>query len=86
MPLHRQINEIIEPYRGDTPSHHRGEWREPVAASGLFVSAGGLELPYEQAIDVDGLVDRVGSTSFIAARPEADRERVLGRVRELASG
>lgn len=83
-PLHREISEIIDPYRRDTPSHQRGAWREPLEASSLFVAAGTLELPYQQVVDVDGVVDRVGSTSFIAALPDRDRDDVLERVRKLA--
>ncbi len=85
-PLHREISTIIEPYHGETPSHQRGAWRGPLAANGLFAAAGELEVPSEQELDVDGVVDRVGSTSFIAALPERDREDVLGRIRALASG
>jgi SAM-dependent methyltransferase len=85
-PLHREVTAIIEPYHGDTPSHQRGEWREPVAASGLFTRMGELEVPYEQVVDVDGLVDRVASTSYIAALAERERDDVLGRVRRLAAG
>jgi len=85
-PLHREVSAIIEPYHGDTPSHQRGAWREPVAASELFAQTGELEVPYEQAVDVDGLVDRVASTSYIAALPERERDDVLGRVRQLADG
>jgi SAM-dependent methyltransferase len=85
-PLHREIGAIIDPYRGHTPSHHRGEWREPVAASRLFAESAEIELPYEQEVDVDGVVDRVCSTSFIAALDERGLGEVLGRVRELAAG
>ena len=83
-PLHRQISAIIAPYRGDTPTHYRGEWRQPITADGLFVSVGEFEVPYEQVLDVDGVVDRVCSTSFIGSLPEPERDAVLSRVRELA--
>jgi SAM-dependent methyltransferase len=85
-PLHREISAIIEPYRRDTPSHQRDEWREPVASSRLFASVSEVELPTDQEVDVDGVVDRVGSTSFIAALDERELSDVLGRIRELASG
>ncbi len=85
-PLQREIHRIIDPYHGDTPSHARGAWREPLAASGLFAAVGELELPYAQELDVEGVVDRVGSTSFIAALADRERATVLARVRELASG
>jgi SAM-dependent methyltransferase len=82
-PLHRAISEIIEPYRSGTPSHYGGEWRDPIESGGLFAPAGELEVPYEQQIETDGLVDRVCSTSFIAALSERERGEVLARVRAL---
>jgi hypothetical protein len=82
--LHQDINAIIEPYRGDSPSHLTSRWRDQVAADGRFAAAGQIERPFEQQFDEDGLVDRVGSISFVAALPEEERERVLGRVRTLA--
>jgi ubiquinone/menaquinone biosynthesis C-methylase UbiE len=83
-PLHQAINAIIEPYRGDTPSHHGSRWRDQVAADGRFAAAGEIELPFEQQFDQDALVDRVGSISFVAALSDEERERVLERVRALA--
>jgi ubiquinone/menaquinone biosynthesis C-methylase UbiE len=83
-PLHNAINEIIEPYRGDSPSHLSGEWRDQVAADARFVAAGEVEVPFEQRFDADGLVDRVASISFVAALDDSEREQVLGRVRALA--
>jgi ubiquinone/menaquinone biosynthesis C-methylase UbiE len=85
-PLHRAISEIIEPYRGDTPTHYRGEWRQSIVSTELFTQVDELEVPLEQDLDVDQLVDRVGSTSFIAALPDDQRARVLDRVRDLAAG
>ena len=83
-PLHRAISQIIEPYRGDTPSHQADAWRAPLASSPLFAPAAELEVPSEQVLEVEGVVDRVGSTSFVAALPDDRREEVLARVRALA--
>jgi SAM-dependent methyltransferase len=83
-PLHQAINEIIEPYRGDTPSHHGSRWRDQVGADDRFAAAGEIELPFEQRFDADGLVDRVGSISFVAALEDEERGQVLERVRALA--
>jgi SAM-dependent methyltransferase len=85
-PLHREISAIIEPYHGDTPRHQRGAWRPPLESSALFTPVAELEVPYEQELDSEGVVDRVGSTSFVAALPEPERADVLGRVRALAVG
>lgn len=83
-PLHVAINRIIEPYRGGAPSYRSSKWRESIAADGRFAPAGELELPFEQRFDADGLVDRVGSISFVAALSDEERGRVLDRVRALA--
>jgi SAM-dependent methyltransferase len=83
-PLHLMINAVIEPYRGDTPSHHDSGWRDSIAADGRFAAAGETKVPFEQQFDADGLVDRVGSISFIAALEGEQRCRVLERVRALA--
>jgi SAM-dependent methyltransferase len=83
-PLHQAINEITEPYRGASPSHHDSQWRESISADGRFAAAGEMEAPFEQLLDADGLVDRVDSISFIAALADDERKRVLARVRTLA--
>ena len=85
-PLHRAIDAIIGPYRRRTPSHHDGSWRRDVERSGLFAAAAETRLPFAQELDAAGLVDRVGSISFISALAEPEREAVLDRVRELAAG
>jgi hypothetical protein len=84
-PLHQAVAEITAPYRGDTPSHHDGRWRESIVADGRFAAAGEIEVPFEQQFDASGLVDRVGSISYIAALGDRERERVLARVRALAT-
>jgi SAM-dependent methyltransferase len=77
--LHAAISEIMAPYRGDTPAHGTGAWREAFAGRELVE----WELPFTQVLDADGLADRVGSTSFVAALEEPERDRVLDRVRAL---
>jgi SAM-dependent methyltransferase len=84
-PLHEAIHEITEPYRGDSPSHYESRWRESISADGRFAAAGEMQIPFEQQFDADGLVDRVGSISFIAALPDDERGQVLARVRALAA-
>jgi SAM-dependent methyltransferase len=80
-PLHAAISDIIAPYRGDAPAHASGEWREAFADSELSE----WRHEFAQRLDADGLADRVGSTSFVAALEDGERERVLARVRALAS-
>jgi SAM-dependent methyltransferase len=80
--LHAAISEIIDPYRRDTPAHATGAWRDAFASGELTE----WTHAWSQRMDADALADRVGSTSFVAALDDDERERVLARVRALAAG
>ena len=41
---------------------------------------------FDQDLDVDGLVSRVLSTSYIAAKSDQEKAELAGRVRELVAG
>lgn len=84
-PIHRAVDEIIGQYRRRTPSHHRGEWREPLESGGLFVPAAERQIPFEQVLDADGFVDRFSSISFVAALPDGEREQVIERLGAVAA-
>lgn len=84
-PIHRAVDEIIGPYRRQTPSHHRGEWREPLESGGLFVPAAERQIPFEQVLDAERFVDRFSSISFVAALPDGEREQVIERLGAVAA-
>lgn len=68
------------------PRHRRRTWEPTLRLDGRFESIGErLVVPHEQVLDLDGLLGRVASVSFIAALDEAERERALGIVREIAA-
>jgi SAM-dependent methyltransferase len=79
------IEELIAPYTGEIPRHRSGEWRRPIEASELFGPLEERAFPNEQNLDADGLVDRVASTSAIAALDSRERDALLQRVRALAA-
>ena len=63
--------------------------RPPTPAAPGATAFAGRELTerhfaFTQRLDADGLADRVGSTSFVAALDDAQREPLLARVRALA--
>ncbi len=77
------LTRIMAPYEGDTPRYSSGRWREVFPAEGFSpieerCFAHAHVGPPERVI-----VDRVLSTSFIAALDAAERERVAARVRAL---
>lgn len=84
-PLHQAIDHIIDPYRGDTPSHHREHWRRPLQETRLFDQHQEAAFANEQALDADGLVDRVMSTSFLAVLPPIEQEQVLASLGAVAA-
>jgi ubiquinone/menaquinone biosynthesis C-methylase UbiE len=68
------------PYRRDQ------DWAALVAASGLFTPLQHRQLSYQQELDVDTLVERALSTSYIAARPAEQNVELADAVRALADG
>ena len=82
-PVNQAIEELLEPYRGDTPTHRGDSWRRAFDDTDLF---GPLEehiFANEQVLDEDGLAARICSISFIACLPEVERARLLVRARDL---
>ena len=85
-PLHTAIDELIEPYRGEVPSHRSGAWRTALERTPLFGPLDEHNFPNSHELDADGLAARVGSISFVAALDPPDRDRVIDRARALAGG
>jgi SAM-dependent methyltransferase len=85
-PTQRAVDDLFTPYRGDTPSHRSGHWREALDASTLFETTETNHLPNVQTLDGESLVRRVASTSFIADLPNRDRSAVLDQARAIADG
>ncbi|MQA74395.1 MAG: methyltransferase domain-containing protein [Solirubrobacterales bacterium] len=83
-PLQAAISDLLEPVRGDAPRHASNAWRAALEGSGSpFAPVGEHEVDFEQSLDEDGLVDRVGSISFVAALADDEGSALLARVREL---
>lgn len=84
-PIHREVSAIVDPHRGTTPSHHMQEtWSRPLLDSPLFQQAVERSFEHSQYLDEDSLVDRVASTSFIAALSDEKRGEIERAVRDLA--
>jgi SAM-dependent methyltransferase len=84
-PINRAIDELVDPYRQDTPTHRGEAWRAPLDRTTLFGPLEQHVFSNEQVLDEDGLAARICSISFIACLPELERVRVLVRARELTA-
>ncbi|MGH3091896.1 MAG: class I SAM-dependent methyltransferase [Gaiellaceae bacterium] len=74
---------IMEPHCRGTPGYRAGEWRPAFERTALFTRLEQAQFHLEHELTPDGVVARVASVSFVAALPDAARDGVLGRVREL---
>jgi ubiquinone/menaquinone biosynthesis C-methylase UbiE len=79
-PAHAELERIFAPYQGDVPRHRHGTWRAAMEATERFAPLVEAEFAFERRHDVDGFVERAASTSFIAALPDDERERLLAEV------
>ena len=66
------------------PRRKHGTWKTLLEESGLFERSERSLFDHGQAVDEQGLVERVLSISFIAASPGTVRADVEARVRALA--
>jgi SAM-dependent methyltransferase len=82
--VHRRIQELLAPHRGDVPAHTDRGWHDRVDDSPLFEPLARREFDNVQVLDAQGLADRFGSVSFVAALEDDVREELLGELRALA--
>lgn len=77
------LTAIMTPYEGDTPRYASGAWRRVFPADG-FSSLREEHFPHRHVGSPDEtIVDRVCSTSFIAALPPDEAATVVARLRAL---
>jgi ubiquinone/menaquinone biosynthesis C-methylase UbiE len=84
-PVQRAVDELVNRYRGGTPSHRSGRWHTALEETNLFRPATKHALPNIQEVDAELLVRRVASVSFISELPQPERRRVLDAAREIAA-
>ena len=83
-PLQAALSEIIDPIAGQTPLRKLRNWKALFEESNLFERSERSLHEHVQAVDEQGVVERILSISYIATAPKAVRADVETRVRELA--
>lgn len=78
-----RLTAAIDPLRGDTPSHRSTAWGRAFDRTELFTSLQTRSFEYEHTTTREGAVDRVLSTSFIAALPDDEKAEVREQVLRL---
>ena len=80
-----RLEQLTQVHRKDVPTYKSGRWRQAFEQTELFTP---LQRSYSQYAHVgspETVLDRVASSSYIAAMPEAERKAVLEQVRDLLS-
>ena len=69
--------------RGGAPDRRHGAWRDTLDRTELFSGPESAVFDNPHTVSREVLVERVGSTSFVAALSEPDREAALAQLRAL---
>jgi SAM-dependent methyltransferase len=77
------LQALVHVQRRGEPQYGRSGWRATVESSPLFGPIAERTFGLVQELDTDGLVARIGSTSYIATMPEAARDQLSDEVRAL---
>jgi len=77
------ITDVIEPFRGDTPSYRDGRWERAFDASAAFSPLERRSFAYRHETTCEGVVERVLSISFIASLGDHDRDEVAREIRRI---
>ena len=77
------VRGLVHGLRGSAPAYGPSPWREAFRASTRFTPFRERTFGFVHEIDEDGLVDRIASTSYVAALPDAERAELTGHVRAL---
>lgn len=80
-----RISRVLDRHGRDAPTHRIGAWRRSFTETPLFAPLGEHEFTHAQELDLDGLLERVASISYIAALPLQERYAVLNEIRDLAA-
>lgn len=83
-----ELTDLVEARTGGRPydDHREQPWDAVVAASGRFGPLETRRWPNPVPTDVDGVLERLRSTSFVAMLSPSDREALLAEARDLLTG
>lgn len=78
-----ELTDIVDAYEADAPRHRTGDWRKVFPADGFEPLAERHAIQHHVGPAERVIVGRVLSTSFIAALPREEQDKVAARVRDV---
>ena len=85
VPWVADVQAIVHEHAGGVPRQASSDWQRKLAATGLFTPPVEGEFPNVMRGDLEVLLARVASTSYIAALDPAELEAVCRRVRAVVA-
>lgn len=82
MPWVNALSRMIEKYAGDTPRHQSGRWRA-ILNDPRFVLEKEIVQDHPHRMHREGVYERVVSTSYVAALPDAEKAVLRDRTDEI---
>lgn len=76
---------IVDTHRGGVPGNRDLRWRDAFAGALTLGPLHRARVTHTVELDLDGLLARVGSISFIASLSESERERVFASVQAIVA-
>ena len=83
VPWMAEITGIIDPYEDDAPRYKTMDWKKAFQDTNFFLPLNFRSFTYFQSGDVDTVVNRVGSISFISSLDDRNKELILRKIREM---
>lgn len=81
----RRTQALVHEHVHGAPQNATSGWSQKVEETGLFTPLGEKTFAHVVTSDLDSLLARVASISYISALPDAERARVLDGVVEIAA-
>ena len=79
----RRLSELFKRYAANAPRKHWGRWRGAFERTALFTPLEERRFSHHQEGDVDTMLARVASISFVSALADEERHEFLAEVRKL---
>jgi SAM-dependent methyltransferase len=79
------LQALVHSNRRGEPQYGRSGWRETLVGSRSFGPIAERTFGLVQELDTDGLLARIGSTSYIATLPDAARDQLFHEIRTLVA-
>jgi hypothetical protein len=83
LPWVAELTKIIDPFEKGAPRYKTGKWKLAFSHTPLFSALQSAQYQYLQKGDVQMVIDRIASISFIGALPSSEKESVLEQVKTL---